>query len=77
MTDTLDYEYDEIGYEGKLQKLFQRSRKNRKALKTADYENLDKLLEENLRIQRALENLNNELQVEHFLMAGPQGQDPD
>lgn len=77
MTEQLEYEYDEIGYEAKLQKLLQRSRKNRKASENATYDEIDQLMKENLRIQKGLEDLHNELEVEHFLMEGPRGIDPN
>lgn len=77
MIDILEYEYDEVLYEARLQKLLQRSRKNIADREKATYDNIDKLDLENKRLQRQMENLISELQVEHFLMVGPQGKDPD
>jgi chromatin segregation and condensation protein Rec8/ScpA/Scc1 (kleisin family) len=70
------YEYDEGGYEARLQKLLQRSKKVRQDLENSNYESLEKLLKEKEKVERLLENILNELEVEHFLMNGPQGKDP-
>lgn len=76
MKDEIHYEYDEATYEAKLQELLQRSRKSRNNVKNSGYENLEKLLNEQRKIERELEGLLNLLEVEHFLMFGPQGKDP-
>ncbi len=76
MTEETYYEYDQALYEAKLQELLQKSKKVRNDLKGSNYENLDALLKRQQKIQIELEDIINELEVEHFLMFGPQGEDP-
>lgn len=77
-----EYQYDEIGYEGRLQKLLQRANKLTSKQekvskeKLIDGSKIDNLQKEFKLLRRQLEDLINELEVEDFLTEGPKGKDP-
>lgn len=76
MIQELEYEYDENAYKGRLQKVLQESKTLRKQLAKASYEDFEKLEARKNRVERQIQNLIDELEVEHFLTYGPMGTDP-